>query len=53
MRDFISSSSQEFNDRGLDMSVYVPKDTINKYSGGSKTTSNNANRSITAVPPRP
>ena len=52
MRDFISSSSQEFNDRGLDMSVYVPKDTINKYSGGSKTTSNNANRSIAAVPPR-
>lgn len=43
MRDFISSSSQEFNDRGLDMSVYVPKDTINKYSGGSSTpaTSNN------------
>lgn len=41
MRDFISSSSQEFNDRGLDMSVYVPKDTINKYSGGSKTTTSN------------
>jgi len=39
MRDFISSSSQEFNDRGLDMSVYVPKDTIKKYSGGSTTTS--------------
>ncbi len=31
MKDFITSSSQEFDDRWLDMTVYVPKDTINKY----------------------
>lgn len=31
MKDFITSSSQEFDDRGLDMTVYVPKDTVNKY----------------------
>lgn len=34
MADFIQSSKQEFDDRWLDMSVYVPKDVIQKYSQG-------------------
>jgi len=45
MQDFITSSQQEFDERGLDMTVYVPKGTIDKYNNKQTQSETTATKS--------
>ena len=49
LTDFVSETKQEFDDRGLDSSVYIPKGIMSKY--GTKVTNTSWSTTPAIIPP--